>query len=74
MPDEEKGLPSEHGYKAPWIPMERNEAFWTEVLVGRTITSLTWNETGLEAMILDDGQKVFIIKNQNQEATLCIRD
>lgn len=73
--DTEKApLPSERGYKAPWVPNSPNHAFWIEVLVGRTIRGLQWEDGKLSCFVLDDGQKVFVIKNENGEATLMIKD
>ena len=69
---EDKGIPekgicscpttSDRGYKAPWVPMTMNKEFWTEVLVGRTVTSLTFDEKGVDHMTLDDGQVVYFDK------------
>lgn len=67
-------LPSERGYKAPWIPNSPNHEFWIEVLVGRKIVGLQWEDGKILCLCLDDKQKVYIIKNENGEATLMIKD
>ena len=69
-----KGLPSAKKYKAPWVPHSPNHAFWCEVLVGKTIGGLQWADGKLSCFILNDKQKVYIIKNKNGEATLMIKD
>jgi hypothetical protein len=48
--------------------------FWTKALVGRTITSLGWDDGRLTDFELDDGRKIYIISNENSVATLCIED
>lgn len=69
-----KPIPSERGYKAPWVPHSPNYEFWIEVLVGRSITGLQWEDGKLLCFVLDDKQKVYIIKNENGEATLMVKD
>jgi hypothetical protein len=66
-------LPSDRGYKAPWLPGERNEAFWREVLEGRTIKELLFDEKGVAAFMLDDGQRVELLLVKDR-ATLAIKD
>jgi hypothetical protein len=61
-------------YKAEWKPSEANYSFWTEVLVGKRITSLGWADGRLTDLELDDGQKVSIVTNENGVATLAIKD
>jgi hypothetical protein len=51
---------SEHGYTTPYVPMALNKEFWKEVLVGRTIKKVVWDEKGIDALVLDDGQSIFI--------------
>jgi len=67
-------IPSEHGYKAPWKTHDKNEAFWREVLVGKTIKDLEFVEDGIEAFILDDGQRVFLVRGVDSRSTIGIKD
>lgn len=48
-------------YKAEWKPFSLNKKFWNEVLKGRTIQSLEWDDEGLSALVLDDGQRVTLV-------------
>lgn len=63
-------------YKAEWKPFKANKRFWGEVLKGRTITKLEWKGSSLEAIILDDGQRVFPTHGgmSGSKATFAIRD
>lgn len=61
-------------YKAEWKPGEANYLFWTEVLVGKTITSLAWDNGRLVGFGLDDTEEINIISNENGVATLAIKD
>lgn len=61
-------------YKTKFVPGEPNEEFWREVLEGKTITGLRFDNGTLTDFYLSDGQKVSIIKNENAVATLCIED
>lgn len=54
-------------YKAKWEPFARNEEFWREVLVGRTITDIKFDtvkdstHTGrLDRLVLDNGEEFWI--------------
>lgn len=54
-------------YKEKWEPFARNELFWREVLVGRTIKDIKWdtcldnNPKGrLDRIILDNGEEFWI--------------
>lgn len=68
------GRASMSKYKAEWNPQSRNEAFWSEVLIDKKIVSLTWDETGLKGFVLDSGEVVGVKKNENDVATLFIKD
>lgn len=48
------------GYKTEWIEMDKNEEFWKEVMVGRTIESLTFDDSGITSFILDSGEEIFV--------------
>lgn len=61
-------------YQAEWQANSKNEAFWNEVLVGRKIVSLTWDEKGISGFTLDSGEWVGVKKNEHDVATLFIKD
>lgn len=61
-------------YKTEWKPMERNEAFWNEVLVGRKIAKLDYDEEGLAAFILDSGERIALSTGPAGKPTICIHD
>jgi hypothetical protein len=61
-------------YKSKWVPGEANEEFWCEVLKGKTIRDLRFENGKLTDLFLDDGQTVSIITNENAVATLAIKD
>jgi len=50
-------------YKAEWEPGKRNKAFWEEVLVGRTIICIGWDEKGITRLTLDNGEVVYTPRN-----------
>ena len=52
----EKKPPSK--YKAEWRPYSKNEEFWAEVLVGRKIVDIKFDENHLCAFKLDLGEVV----------------
>lgn len=54
---------SKYGYKSTWEPMSMNKSFWREVLVARTIKKVSFDEDGIYALHLDDGQRIFIAKD-----------
>ncbi len=58
-------------YKASWKEFDLNTDFWTEVLVGRKIESLEWDEKGIKALVLDSGERVFLPQDSGR---LCIED
>lgn len=60
MPQKTEGTPSRFGYKNKWKPYDFNIKFWVEVLVGKKIDSLLFDKVGLHALVLDDGQTLFI--------------
>jgi hypothetical protein len=47
-------------YKSEWKPEGLNEDFWREVMIGRTITNLTFNEKGISGLVLDNGETIFV--------------
>lgn len=61
-------------YESEWKANSKNEAFWNEVLVGRKIVSITWDDKGMTGFNLDSGEWVGVKKNENDVATLFIKD
>lgn len=61
-------------YKAEWKPFSKNEEFWNEVLVGRKIVNITWDDNGITGVTLDSGEWVGVKKNEFDHATLFIKD
>lgn len=47
-------------YHHEWRPNELNVEFWGEVLVGRRITCLEWDDKGISALVLDSGERVYL--------------
>ncbi len=47
-------------YKAEWKENSLNEAFWAEVLVGRKITAIAFDEHGISGLTLDSGEVVYL--------------
>lgn len=60
-------------YNTPWIPMAKNEDFWKEVLVGRKIQDVVFDEAGIEYFLLDSGEKVFV-ENKSDSRRIYIQD
>lgn len=56
-------------YEAKWAPFSLNEDFWREVLVGRSIVDITFDKNGVESLVLDSGEKVFVIGSKGR---ICI--
>ena len=48
-------------YKNEWKSNSKNVDFWTEVLVGRTIESISFDDTGVASLVLDSGEKVTVL-------------
>jgi hypothetical protein len=69
-----QATPSVSKYKAEWKPYSKNEEFWAEVLVGRKIVDIKFDETHLCAIKLDSGEVVKIINNENGKGVLCVED
>jgi hypothetical protein len=59
-------------YKSEWKAFELNQAFWEEVLVGRTIKSLRWDDTGIKALVLDSGEEILLVGQAS--GRICIVD
>ena len=64
---------SDKGYQAPWVPGERNIPFWREVFEGRTIDQVLFDDHGVSALKLDDGQIVRLVVVGGR-ATVSIQD
>ena len=55
-------------YKSQWVELEKNEAFWNEVFVGRTIVAIEFDDnprkrnakSRLHYLVLDSGERVHI--------------
>lgn len=61
-------------YKSEWKEFELNKEFWQEVLVGRTIKDVVFDDTGIKHLLLDSGEEVFVVKNEHSKAVFCIKD
>ena len=61
-------------YKSPWEPLKKNEAFWREVLEGRTIKEVKFNDVGIEGVVLDNGEHVGLHLGPNNTPTIFIQD
>jgi hypothetical protein len=61
-------------YKSEWKPFSLNQDFWKEVLVNRTIVDVVFDDEGIHNLVLDNGEKLFVVKNENSKATFCIED
>lgn len=59
-------------YKNCWKPNSENKEFWEEVLVGQTITKLEFDKKGLNNFTLSSGEKIFLVKGPESQATICI--
>jgi hypothetical protein len=67
-------LPSEKGYKTSWKTGDMNVDFWKEVLVGKTIKDVEFDEIGMSALVLDDGQRLFINHKTHGAGCVYIKD
>lgn len=67
-------VPSERGYKNQFISGELNQAFWREVLEGRTIKEVVFGENGMECLVLDDDQRFFINNPSHPAGCVWIKD
>lgn len=54
------GLKTRSKYQAVWKPNSLNEPFWREVLEGRKIVRIDFDEHGISALHLDSGETVFL--------------
>lgn len=52
-------------YKTEWKEFSKNEEYWREVLVGRTITSTDFDDKGIESLHLDNGEVVYLCKESD---------
>lgn len=50
-------------YKNEWKENSVNQEFWKEVLIGRTIVDLKFDNNGLKYFTLDNGEKVYPFDN-----------
>lgn len=57
---------TESKYKATWKEFALNKEFWEEVLVGRTIKELTWDDNGISALVLDNGEIIHLPKENGR--------
>lgn len=60
-------------YKALWKEYDLNTDFWNEVLVGRTVQGLCWDEQGICGLILDNNEIVHIA-GDNRRLYICDDD
>jgi uncharacterized protein YciU (UPF0263 family) len=61
-------------YKSEWKEFELNKDFWHEVLIGRVIKEVIFDDVGIKYILLDNDEKLFVIKNENSKAVFCIED
>lgn len=61
-------------YKSEWKEFSLNKDFWKEVLVNRTIVDVVFDDEGIKHLLFDNGEKLFVIKSENNKATFCIED
>ena len=61
-------------YKSEWKEFELNKDFWQEVLVGRTIKDVVFDDAGIKHLLLDSGEEVFVVKNENGRPVFGIKD
>lgn len=61
-------------YKSEWKEFSMNKDFWNEVLLGRTIKEVMFDEDGISSIVLDNDENLFVVKNENCKAVFCIND
>ena len=61
-------------YKAVWEPHSKNEKFWEEVLIGKKIVDIKFDNTRLCAFKLDSGEVVNLVRNEKNECVIAIQD
>lgn len=49
-------------YRAKWKPFSLNKKYWNEVLLGRTIKKVEYDKEGVHALVFDNGEKLFPIR------------
>jgi len=47
-------------YQNKWLPNSLNILFWKEVLVGKKIEKIRFDDDGISCLILDSGEEIFI--------------
>jgi hypothetical protein len=50
-------------YKNKWQENSLNIEFWKEILIGRLITNLEFDNFGLKYFVLDNGEKIYPFDN-----------
>lgn len=60
-------------YKAEWKDQSLNIEFWTEVLVGRKIEAIAFDDHGIASMRLDSGEVIYL-PHQLHGGRLSIQD
>ena len=65
---------SESRYKNEWKENSLNQEFWEEVLVGRTIDELIFDDNGLTAIVLDDRQVIYLKHEDVSKGVIYIKD
>jgi hypothetical protein len=50
-------------HNAEWQSNQLNIEYWREVLVGRTIKDIDFDNEGLSSLYLDNGETVYITRN-----------
>lgn len=59
-------------YKNEWKEYSINKDFWKEVLVGRKITDVVFDDEGITSFHLDSGEETFLLKNDHIKSILYI--
>ena len=52
-------------YNTEWKAGNLNEDFWNEVLIGRKIITVSYNDEGIDNFTLDNGEVIYIMKDKN---------
>ena len=48
--------------KEPYVSNTLNKPFWTEALIGVSVSSIVWNDTGIDHLVLSNGLKLHAAK------------
>ncbi|HUU88084.1 MAG TPA: hypothetical protein VMX17_10070 [Candidatus Glassbacteria bacterium] len=51
-------------YNTEWKAGNLNEDFWNEVLVGRKIITVSYNDEGIDNFTLDNGEVIYLMRNK----------